>query len=104
MEKFEMKVARKLDFSQAGDTHHRHQESYSFSAKIVNQKMVIKETPVPVPSEDLTLPALETRKEIAVEYALYPPEITMDPTVQARMEQDIKEAKNTALPEVDDDL
>ena len=98
MEKSEMKVARKLDFSQAGDTHHRHQ-SYSFSAKIGNQKMVIKETHDPVPLKDLTLPALETGKE----YALYPPEITMDPNLQAKMEKDIKEAKDTALPD-DDDL
>jgi len=36
--------------------------------------------------------------------ALVPPEVTMDPTWQAKIEQDIKEAQDTALPEDDEDL
>ena len=36
--------------------------------------------------------------------ALVPPEVTMDPTWQAKIEQDIKEAQETALPEDDEDL
>ena len=36
--------------------------------------------------------------------ALQPPEIIMDPQWQAKIEQDIKEAQETALPEDDEDL
>ena len=36
--------------------------------------------------------------------ALVPPEVTMDPAWQAKIEQDVKEAQDTALPEDDEDL
>ena len=36
--------------------------------------------------------------------ALVPPEVTMDPQWQQKIEQDIKEAQDTALPEDDEDL
>jgi len=36
--------------------------------------------------------------------ALVPPEVTMDPQWQQKIEQDIKEAQETALPEDDEDL
>ena len=36
--------------------------------------------------------------------ALVPPEVTMDKQWQAKIEQDIKEAQETALPEDDEDL
>ena len=36
--------------------------------------------------------------------ALQPPEVVMDPQWQAKIEQDIKEAAETALPEDDEDL
>ena len=36
--------------------------------------------------------------------ALVPPEVTMDPAWQSKIEQDIKEAQDTALPEDDEDL
>jgi len=36
--------------------------------------------------------------------ALVPPEVQMDPQWQAKIEQDIKEAQETALPEDDEDL
>ena len=36
--------------------------------------------------------------------ALQPPEVIMDPQWQAKIEQDIKEAAETALPEDDEDL
>merc|ERR1712098_788318 len=36
--------------------------------------------------------------------ALVPPEVTMDPAWQQKIEQDIKEAQDTALPEDDEDL
>eukprot|EP00091_Calanus_sinicus_P017974 TRINITY_DN3956_c0_g1_i1.p1 TRINITY_DN3956_c0_g1~~TRINITY_DN3956_c0_g1_i1.p1 ORF type:complete len:128 (-),score=38.56 TRINITY_DN3956_c0_g1_i1:104-487(-) len=35
---------------------------------------------------------------------LVPPEVTMDPQWQQKIEQDIKEAQETALPEDDEDL
>ena len=36
--------------------------------------------------------------------ALVPPEVTMDPTWQAKIEKEIDEAQNTALPEDDEEL
>ena len=36
--------------------------------------------------------------------ALVPPEVTMDPQWQQKIEQDIKEAQETALPEDDEDF
>lgn len=35
--------------------------------------------------------------------ALEPPEVTMDPSLAQKYEQDLKEAQNTALPEEDDE-
>ena len=34
----------------------------------------------------------------------FPPQVTMDPQWQQKIEQDIKEAQETALPEDDEDL
>ena len=42
--------------------------------------------------------------EFVVMPALVPPEVTMDPTWQAKIEKEIDEAQNTALPEDDEEL
>ena len=42
--------------------------------------------------------------EIVATPALVPPEVTVDPQWQQKVEQDIEEAQDIALPEDDEDL
>ena len=47
---------------------------------------------------------LEEKMKLEFVAAQMPPKVTMDPTWQAKIEQDFKEAQVTALPEDDEDL